>query len=175
MTTPYHRRPSKAPEPCQVATLAAKLERDVFVLHHQFSHGYGSLSGPQNAPGTPRPLQARLRLMTERHVMDSLRLGDHGTFDVWLDYPDDDRPLDELKPFALVIARQGHEPITVPLTWPARGLKTLKFGAAAPITTAPTTVLCGASDAGEMLVAVVTQVVAAAVVALRDSDTLEPA
>lgn len=168
MTTPSYRRPAPSAEPCEVEALAAKLEHDALVLHHQFVPGYGALSGPQNAPGAPRPLQARLRLLAEKHLADSLRLGGFNGFEVWLDYSDDDRPLDELQPFALAIGRQGCEPITVPMTWPARGRKTLKFGAAAPFMKEPTTVMLGTSDAGEMLVAVVTQIVAAAVIALRD-------
>lgn len=172
MTTPYHRRPSTAPEPSQVVALAAKLEHDVFVLHHKFAPGYGALSGPQRVPGAPRPLQARLRLLAERHIMDSLRLDGHDGVEVWLDYADNHRPLDEIQPHALVIARQGCEPITAPLSWTQ---KTLKFGAAAPITTAATSVMLGAPDGGEALVTVVTQVVAAAVIALGGGDVMEPA
>lgn len=169
MTTPYQRRHARQPESSQVATLATKLEGDALVLHHAYEYGYGRLTGPQNAPGAPRPAQARLRLLVERHVMDSLRLGGFGGMDVWLDYDDGaDRPLDEIYPAALVIARQGSEPISVPLSWPTRGLKTLKFGAAPPITEAPTTVMLGAQDGGEALMAVVCQIVAAAVLALSD-------
>ncbi|MBC1182043.1 hypothetical protein HF680_05170 [Brevundimonas sp. WCHBH090558] len=102
--------------------------------------------------------------------MNSLRLGSHGDIEVWCDYPDDERPLDELYPNALVIGRQGAEPVVVPLMWPCRGLKTLGFGAAAPITTEPTTVMLGASDAGEALLTVVCQIVAAAVIALDGGD-----
>ena len=170
MTTPFHRQTPRKPEPSQVATLAAKLEHDALVLHHVYEHGYGRLSGPQNKPGAPRPLQARLRLLIERHIMDSLRLGGFCGVDAWLDYDDrDDRPLDEIYPDAIIIARQGAEPITVPLTWPNRGLKTLKFGAAVPVTTEPTTVMLSATDGGEALVAVVCQIVASAVLALGDN------
>lgn len=170
MTTPYQRRCARQPDSCKIATLAAKLERDVLVLHHLFEHGYGRLSGPQNTPGMPRPLQARLRLLVERHVMDSLRIGGFDGMDTWLDYDDGaDRPLDEIYPAALVVALQGSEPIRVPLSWPARGLKTLKFGATPPITEAPTTVMLGAQDGGEALTAVVCQIVVAAVLALSDN------
>ena len=178
MTTPHHRRPAPACklEPSQVATLAAKLERDALILHSQFAPGYGGLSGRQNAVAGfgSRPVQARLRLLAERHLMDSLRLGGHGDVEVWCDYPDDERPLDELYPDALVIARQGREPLSVPLAW-SRGLKSLKFGAAPPVTVEPVTVLLGCQDSGEMLVQTVVQIVAAAVIALGGTAALEAA
>lgn len=175
MTTPFHRSPPRKPEPSKVAALAATLEHDALTLNHRYEPGYGRLYGPQNAPGAPRPIQARLRLLAEKHLMDSLRLGGFDGFEIWLDYADDDRPLDLVYPHALVIGRQGAEPVNVPLAWPNRGLKTLKFGAIAPVTDQPTTVMLGASDAGEALLTVVCQIVAAAVIALGDGNALEAA
>ncbi|WP_338576509.1 hypothetical protein V8J38_14045 [Brevundimonas olei] len=171
MIATYKRSLAK-PEPSDVARLAAKLEQDVLILHHQFTPGYGPLFGPQNVPGAARPAQARLRLLTEKHLMDSLRISGRRGFEVWLDYPDDDRPLDEIHPRALVIARHGLEPITAPMKWTR---KALRFGPALPVTAESINVLLGCQDSGEMLVQVVTQIVAAAVIALGDDAELEVA
>ncbi|MFC5372578.1 hypothetical protein ACFPIF_08450 [Brevundimonas faecalis] len=154
-----------------IEVLAACLGDAVVALHARFIFGYGGLTGSQNGPA-PRSFEARLRLLVERHFVDALRIGGHDA-DIWLDYDnatDDD--LDTLRPTAVVVARQGCEPITIGLTWPARGLKTLRISPPSSVASRPCTILLGASDAGEALTAALSQVVAAAVVALDDGDAL---
>lgn len=109
-----------------VEALASYLETAVVSLHHRFIHGYGGLQGRQNGPA-PRGLESRLRLVVEKHYVDALRIGGYDA-DIWLDYDnatDDD--LDTLRPSALIVARQGCEPVEIGLGWPVRGLKTLRI------------------------------------------------
>ncbi|GEM_PF-4357850 len=161
-------------ESAPVEKLAAYLEDAVLALHARFIFGYGGLTGSQNGPA-PRRFEARLRLTVERHFVDALRVGGHNA-DVWLDYPaDDDADLDTLRPAALVVARQGREPLEIGLGWPARGLKTLRLNPPAPLGIRPMTILLGAADAGEALTAALSQMVAAAVVSLDGGAAMEAA
>lgn len=95
--------------PTAVEALAAYLEDAVTTLHHRFAPGYGGLTGVQNGLA-PRSLQGRLRLLVERHYVDALRIGGREAT-CWLDYPDDDTPLDDQCPTALVVACQFCEPV----------------------------------------------------------------
>lgn len=158
-----------------VETLAEWLEAAVVSLHARFIPGYGSLTGGQNGPA-PRTFEARLRLLVERHFVDALRIGERDA-NVWLDYADDtDADLDTLRPAALVVARQGgREPIMIGLGWPARRLKTLRLHPQGCASDKSVTILLSASDAGEALTTALSQMVAAAVVALDSADTLEAA
>lgn len=156
-----------------VEKLAGWLEASVLSLHHRFSYGYGGLTGAQNAPAARR-FEARLRLLVEKHYVDALRIGGHRV-DLWLDYDDDDAPLDTLRPAALIIARQGCEPVEIGLAWPTRGLKTLRLNPPSVVASRPMTILLGAADAGEALTAALSQMIAAAVVSLDDGHDREAA
>lgn len=157
-----------------VEKLAAYLETAVVSLHARFVFGYGAITGRQNGPA-PRSFEGRLRLLVEKHYVDALRIGGHH-FDVWLDYAsDDDAPLDTLRPAAIVVASQGREPLEIALGWPARGLKTLRLNPPASLTIRRVTILLGASDAGEALTTALSQMIAAAVVALDGGDEMEAA
>ena len=172
--TPLHRRTPARPAPTAVEALAAYLEGAVITLHSRFTPGYGGLVGTQNGPA-PRTFESRLRLTVERHFADALRL-DGRDASVWLDYPDDnDASLDELRPSALVVARQFREPVVIDLGWPARGLKTMRLTPPTGVATRSVTILLGASDAGEALTAALSQMIAAAVVSLDDGDALDVA
>lgn len=158
----------------EVEKLAAWLEDAVVALHNRFIPGYGAITGSQTTPA-PRGFESRLRLLIERHYADALRIGGYGA-DIWLDYDnatDDD--LDTLRPTALVVARQGCEPVEIGLGWPVRGLRTLRLNPPACPTPKPVTILLGASDAGEALTAALSQMIAAAVVSLDDGDAMEAA
>lgn len=158
----------------EVEALASYLETAVVSLHHRFIHGYGGLQGRQNGPA-PRSFEARLRLLTERHFVDALRINGRAV-DVWLDYDDDaDADLDTLRPTAVVVARQGREPVEIGLGWPVRGLKTLRLNPPAAAASRPVTILLGASDAGEALTTALSQMVAGAVVSLDGGAALEEA
>ena len=157
-----------------VETLAAWLEDAVVALHGRFIPGYGALQGCQNGAAT-RTFEARVRLLVERHYVDALRIRGRQV-DVWLDYADDiDAPLDTLRPAALIVARQGREPVEIGLGWPVRGLKTLRLNPPASLAIRPMTILLGASDAGEALTAAMSQMIAAAVVSLDADDATEAA
>lgn len=157
-----------------IEALAAYLEDAVVALHGRFVFGYGALQGRQNGPA-PRSFESRLRLLVELHAADALRIGGHNA-DVWLDYPaDDDADLDTLRPSALIVARQGREPVTIGLGWPARGLKTLRLHPPASLGIRPMTILLGASDAGEALTAAMSQMIAGAVVSLDGGAAMEAA
>lgn len=157
-----------------VEAVAAYLEDAVVALHGRFVFGYGALQGRQNGP-TPRSFEARLRLTVERHFVDALRIGGHNA-DAWLDYADNtDADLDTLRPAAIVVGRQGCEPLEIGLGWPARGLKTLRLHPPASISARPVTILLGASDAGEALITALSQMIATAVVALDADDAMEAA
>jgi hypothetical protein len=157
-----------------VETLARYLEDAVVALHARFIFGYGGLTGCQNG-AAPRTFEARLRLLIERHYVDALRIGGH-RIDLWLDYPaDTDADLDTLRPSALVVARQGCEPVEIGLGWPARNLKTLKLNPPASLAIRPVTILLSASDAGEALTTAMSQMIAAAVVSLDDAAAKEAA
>lgn len=158
-----------------VETLAEWLEGAVVSLHSRFIPGYGPLTGGQNG-SAPRTFEARLRLLVERHYVDALRIGGHHA-DVWLDYSDDsEAPLDTLRPAALVVARQGcREPVVIGLGWPARGLKTLRLRPSGCASNKSVTILLSASDAGEALTTALSQMVAAAVVALGGPYAVEAA
>lgn len=157
-----------------VETLAAYLEDAVVSLHSRFAYGYGGLTGSQNSPAR-RTLEARLRLLVEKHYVDALRIGGHNA-DVWLDYPAEiDADLDILRPSALVVARQGREPVEIGLGWPARGLKTLRLNPPAVVASRPMTILLGAADAGEALTTALSQMIAGAVIVLDSGDALEGA
>lgn len=156
----------------RVEPLAAYLEDAVVSLHHRFIHGYGSLQGRQTGPA-PRTFEARLRLLVERHFVDALRIGGRQV-DVWLDYQsDDDTPLDTLRPAALMVARQGCEPVEIGLIWPVRGLKTLRINPPPVVASRTLTIMLAASDAGEALTAALSQMIAAAVVSL-DGTVVAP-
>lgn len=158
----------------EVEALASYLETAVVSLHHRFIHGYGGLQGCQNGP-TPRSFEARLRLLIERHFVDALRINGRAV-ELWLDYAsDDDADLDTLRPSALVVARQGREPVEIGLGWPVRGLKTLRINPPAPVASRPMTILLGASDAGEALTTALSQWIAATVVSLDADDATEAA
>lgn len=158
----------------EVEALAAYLEDAVVSLHSRFAYGYGGITGSQNGPAR-RTFEARLRLLVEKHYVDALRIGGHNA-DVWLDYPADiDADLDTLRPSALVVARQGCEPVEIGLGWPVRGLKTLRLTPPAVVASRPCTILLGTSDAGEALTTALSQMIAGAVMALDDSDALEAA
>ena len=150
--------------------LASYLEDAVVALHARFIFGYGGLQGRQNGPA-PRSFEARLRLLVEKHFVDALRIGGHNV-DAWLDYDDADADadLDALRPSALVVARQGREPVEIGLGWPVRGLKTLKINPPSAVASRPVTILLGASDAGEALTTALSQLIAAAVVSLDNGD-----
>lgn len=168
--TPRLRRMLARPAPTAVEALAAYLENAVTTLHHRFAPGYGGLTGVQNGPA-PRSLQGRLRLLVERHYVDALRIGGREAT-CWLDYPDDDTPLDDQCPTALVVACHFREPVVIGLGWPARGLKTLRLLPPAVVIARPMTILLGARDAGEALTSALSQLIAAAVVSLDDGDAL---
>lgn len=157
-----------------VEALAAWLEDAVVSLHARFVFGYGALQGRQNGPA-PRGFESRLRLVVEKHYVDALRIGGHSA-DAWLDYgADDDAPLDTLRAAALVVARQGRQPISIGLGWPVRGLKTLRISPPGSLGIRPMTILLGASDAGEALTAALSQMIAAAVIVLDADDATEAA
>lgn len=158
----------------EVEKLAAWLEDSVVSLHNRFIPGYGPITGSQNTPA-PRGFESRLRLVVEKHYVDALRIGGHSA-DAWLDYDnatDDD--LDTLRPSALIVARQGCEPVEIGLGWPVRGLKTLRINPPAVVASRPVTILLGASDAGEALTAAMSQMIAAAVVSLDGGAAMEAA
>ncbi|MFN3878019.1 MAG: hypothetical protein ACK4MH_06555 [Brevundimonas sp.] len=157
-----------------VEALTAYLEDAVVSLHSRFAYGYGGLTGSQNGPAR-RTFQARLRLLVEKHYVDALRIRGHNA-DVWLDYSAEiDADLDTLRPSALVVARQGCEPVEICLGWPARGLKTLRLNPPAVVASRPMTILLGAADAGEALTTALSQMIAAAVVALGANKAMEAA
>lgn len=176
MTTPHYRRPSRKPEPSDVETLAQRLESAVHVLHAGFAHGYGTLIGPQI--NSPRSLPARLRLLVEKHLCDALRLIEGDDVEAYLEFPDGDSPIDDpdARPSGLTVQRQRSDPITIPVVWPVRrGGQTLRFEATRPVSDRTISVMLGAPDGGEALVAVVVQLVAAAVVLTRDDVAKEAA
>lgn len=170
MTAPSQRQmPRSRPTISEVETLSARLAAAVHVLHTQFEHGYGSLTGPQF--NSARSLPARFRLTVERHVCDALRLIEGEGVEAFLDFPNDDSQIDDpdARPIGLTIHRQRKEPVTVPLTWPGRGMKSLRFEAVPPISHRASAVMLGAQDAGEALTQTVCQFVAVAVLSLRDA------
>lgn len=176
MTTPYQRQPRPTPPPSDVEALAVRLESAVHVLHcGGYADAYGPLVGPQ--ANTPRSLPARLRLGVEKHLCDALRLIEGDDVEAFLEYPEDDSRIDDpdARPIGLTIQRQRCEPIMVPLAWPGRGMKSLRFEPTPPLSHRTIAVMLGAPDAGEALVSTVCQLVAAAVVMLDDGDALEAA
>ncbi|MGH6978136.1 MAG: hypothetical protein ACRED4_02405 [Brevundimonas sp.] len=157
-----------------IEALAAWLEVSIIALHARFIPGYGALHGCQNG-AAPRSFEARLRLLVEKHYVDALRIGGCNA-DAWLDYQDDiDAPLDTLRPAAIVVGRQGCEPVEIGLGFPVRGLKTLRLHPPAALAIRPMTILLGASDAGEALTTALSQMVAGAVVSLDDGTAKEAA
>lgn len=177
MTTPYQRQPPRlTPPPSNVEALAQRLESAVHILHGGgYADAYGPLVGPQ-ANG-PRSLPARLRLTVEKHLCDALRLVEGDDVDAFLEFPDDNSPIDDAdtRAIGLTVQRQRCEPITIPMAWPGRGCKSLRFEPTPPFFDRTIAVMLGAPDAGEALVLTVCQLVAAAVVMQRTTGELEAA